>query len=82
MSYLPSGFPAPDRETIERLRQSILAGIKTPHPPMVDELAVIICADEAGVDLRGVDPEVLWTSPPEERAAVFEALGRVLAGLT
>ncbi|MDB5100085.1 MAG: hypothetical protein JWM80_4506 [Cyanobacteria bacterium RYN_339] len=79
MSYLPPGFPAPDRETMEKLRQSILAGLKTPHPPEWDELGVIISADEAGVDLSGVDAEALWLAPPDERAPIFAALGQLLA---
>lgn len=78
MSFLPPGFPAPDPETIDALRRSIRATIDTPHPPRTDELAVIICADEAGVDLAGVDPEMLWRSPPDERQPVFEALGQLL----
>ena len=78
MTYLPKGFPTPEHETVEALRHSILAKLRTPFPPLPDELAVIICADQAGVDLSAVDPEALWHSSPEERAPVFSALGRLL----
>ena len=81
MSYLPVGFPVPEREVLDALRRSILATVKTPHPPLAEELAVVVLADQAGVELEGLDPEAVWLTPPDQRAAVFVALGRLLGEL-
>ena len=77
--YLPAGVPAPPPEVVAQLRASILQQLATPHPPEPAELAVLIIADEAGVDLSGVDARAVWAQPPAERAPVFAALERLLA---
>ena len=77
--YLPAGFPLPDRETMARLRQSILYEMSTPHPPEWAELAVLITADEAGIDMHEVDPRAIWALSPEARAPIFTMLRRLLA---
>lgn len=78
-SFLPPGFPRPEPETIAQLRQSILQQVHTPHPPLPAELAVLIVADEAGIDLTGVDARTIWLQPPDEREALFTTLGALLA---
>ena len=79
--FLPSGFPLPDREAIARLRESVMAETRTPHPPETAELAVLIAADEAGVELGEVDPAAVWLSAPDARQPLFEAIGRLLGEL-
>ena len=76
--FLPPGFPRPDPEAMDRLRQNILKETRTPYPPEPAELAAIIAADEAGVDLSAIDPDGVWASPPEAREAVFLLLRRLL----
>lgn len=80
-TYLPAGFPAPDRETLARLRETIMRETRTAHPPEWAELAVLVSADEAGCDLAGLDPREIWAMPVVARSPVFEALGRLLAEL-
>lgn len=79
--YLPPGCPMPDREAMARLRESVLKETRTPHPPEPAELAVLIAADEAGIDLADVDPAAVWLSPPEARAPLFAAISRLLGQL-
>jgi hypothetical protein len=80
--YLPPGFPPPDREAMARLRESVLKETKTPHPPEAAELALLIAADEAGIDLSSIDPMAVWMSPLEARTPIFEAIARLLAELS
>lgn len=80
-SYLPAGFPIPEREALARLRETILRETRTAHPPEWAELAVLVSADEAGADLAGLDAREIWAMPVESRAPVFEALGRLLHDL-
>jgi hypothetical protein len=79
--FLPPGFPLPEREAIAALRESVMKETRTPHPPESAELAVLIAADEAGVDLGEVDPAAVWLSPPEAREPLFTAIGRLLGEL-
>lgn len=79
--FLPPGYPLPERETMAALRQSIMHETDTPHPPEPAELAVLITADEAGVDLAGIDAQAVWLSPPEARAPLFARLGELLGEL-
>jgi hypothetical protein len=76
--YLPPGLPVPDREAMASLRANVMLRSKTPHPPEAAELAAIIVADEAGIDLAEVDAEAVWAQPPEARAPIFEAIARLL----
>lgn len=76
--FLPPGFPRPDPEVMDRLRQNILKDTKTQHPPEAAELAAIIAADEAGVDLSAIDPAEIWLSPPDAREPVFLLLRQLL----
>jgi hypothetical protein len=76
--YLPPGFPLPARDTMESLRRSIMQETATPHPPEPAELAVLITADDAGIDLSGVDAKAVWLNPPEARAPLFMRLGELL----
>jgi hypothetical protein len=80
--FLPPGLPLPEREAMAALRQSILAETATKHPPEAAELAVLIVADEAGIDLSGVDAAAVWASPPEAREPIFVRLGELLGDLT
>src|SRR5690349_376908 len=80
--FLPPGFPPPDREAVARLRESVMKETRTAHPPEAAELATLIAADDAGIDLSSVDPTMVWLSPPEVRAPIFEAIGRLLAEMT
>jgi hypothetical protein len=77
--YLPAGFPRPEAEAIAQLRRTIMEATRTPHPPEVGELAVIIAASEAGVDLTEIDPEAIWLEPSEIRGPLFALIGRLLA---
>lgn len=77
--FLPAGVPLPEREVIARLRQSISQHLKTPHPPLDAELAVLIVADELGVDLSAVDARSVWLQAPDERAELFTTLSRLLS---
>lgn len=76
--FLPPGYPLPEREVMAQLKQSILHEVKTPYPPETAELAVLIIADEAGVDLAGVDARAIWLEPPESRSGLFLMLKKVL----
>lgn len=78
-AYLPPGFPPPDREAMARLRENVVLRTRTKHPPEPAELAVLIAADEAGVDLSAVDAEEVWAQPAAARAPLFETIGRLLA---
>lgn len=77
--FLPPGFPNPEPETLAQLKASIHQQVDTPYPPETAELAVLIVADEAGIDLSAVDARAIWLQPSDERAPVFAALGRLLA---
>ena len=77
--FLPAGFPAPELETIEKLRASVMQESKTSHRPEPAELAAAIAADEAGVDLSAIGAHDLWMLPPAEREPFFEAVSRLLA---
>jgi hypothetical protein len=76
--FLPPGFPRPDPEVLDRLRQNILKETRTKYAPEAAELAAIIAADEAGVDLSAIDPAEIWLSPPDAREPVFQLLRRLL----
>ena len=77
--YLPPGCPAPEPEALAALRQNIVAGLATPHPPEPAELALIVMADEAGIDLSAIDAREIWLEPAEAREPVFRAIARLLA---
>lgn len=77
--WLPPGFPVPEREVIEKLRQSVMHEVATPHPPELAELALLIALDEAGLDLGDVDARAIWMQPSDEREPVFALLARLLA---
>ncbi len=79
--YLPAGFPLPDRESMVRLRENVVGRTRTKHPPEAAELAALIAADEAGIDLSAVDADEVWAQPAEEREAIFLAIGRLLGEL-
>jgi hypothetical protein len=76
--FLPPGFPRPDPEAMDRLRQNILKETGTKFAPEAAELAAIIAADEAGVDLSAIDPAEIWLSPQDAREPVFLLLRRLL----
>lgn len=80
--FLPIGFPRPDPEVIDRLRQNILKETRTKYPPEAAELAAIIAADEAGIDLSAIDPGEIWQSPPDAREPVFTMLAQLLGEMT
>lgn len=77
--FLPPGYPLPESEVIAQLRQNILQRLAPPHPPETAELAVLILADEAGLELGEVDAEAVWALPPADREGLFLALRRALA---
>lgn len=79
--YLPPGFPLPDPHAMGSLRETILRATRTPHAPEPAELALVIAADEAGVDLGEIDARAVWELPAEARAPVFEAIAKVLRQL-
>ena len=64
------------------LRQSVLKETATPHAPEWAELAVLIAADEAGIDLTAIDPHAVWQLPPADREAVFALLGQLLGEIS
>ena len=80
--FLPPGCPVPDREAMSRLRENVVLRTRTPHPPEAAELAALIAADEAGIDLSGVNADEVWLQPAEAREAIFEAIGRLLGDLS
>lgn len=79
--YLPAGFPLPDREAMARLRENVVTRTRTKHPPEAAELAALIAADEAGIDLSEVDADEVWQQPVAAREALFLAIGRLLGEL-
>ena len=76
--YLPPGFPPPDREAMATLRANVVLRTRTPHPPEPAELAAIIAADEAGIDLAEVNADEVWLQPAEARQPLFAAIARLL----
>lgn len=76
--FLPPGFPAPDREAMAQLRENVVTRTRTPHPPEAAELAALIAADEAGIDLSEVNADEVWLTPAEAREPLFQAIARLL----
>jgi hypothetical protein len=76
--FLPPNFPSPDDETLEKLRRNVMERTSTPYRPDEGELAALVCADEAGVDLSEIDAAEVWLMTPAEREPFFTLIAGLL----